>query len=74
MLKTKLWLAQMNLTASSPQKRLDAVRKIRALKEPAAVEVLTKALEDAEPAVRAEIVSALGDIESRHQTAALCIA
>ena len=64
MLKTKLWLAQRNLTASSPQKRLEAVQRIRALKEPAAVEVLVTALEDIEPAVRAEIVSALGDIES----------
>lgn len=64
MLKTKLWLAQVNLTSSSPQKRLEAVQKIRALKDPKAVEVLAKALEDTEPAVRAEIVSALGDIES----------
>jgi HEAT repeat protein len=64
MFNTKLWLAQLNLKASSPQKRLDAVRKIHALKDPAAVEALTAAFEDAEPAVRAEIVSALGDIES----------
>ena len=64
MFKTKLWLAQRNLTASSPQKRLEAVQRIHALKDPAAVEVLVTALEDIEPAVRAEIVSALGDIES----------
>ena len=64
MLNTKLWLAQRNLTASSPQKRLEAVQRIRALKDPAAVEVLTTAMEDLEPAVRAEIVSALGDIDS----------
>lgn len=62
MLNPKLWLLQQNLSASSPQKRLDAVRKIRALKDVAAVDVLAGALEDTEPAVRAEVVAALGDI------------
>lgn len=65
MIGTKLWLAQRGLKSDSPQKRLEAVQRIRALKDPAAVDVLTEALADQEPAVRAEVVSALGDIEDR---------
>lgn len=65
MLNTKLWLAQRGLNSDSAQKRLEAVQRIRALKDPAAIEVLAEALEDPEPAVRAEIVAALGDIEQR---------
>jgi HEAT repeat protein len=65
MLGTKLWLAQRGLTSDSAQKRLEAVQRIRALKDPAAIAVLTEALQDQEPAVRTEVVSALGDIEHR---------
>lgn len=65
MLKTKLWLAQRGLNSDSAQRRLEAVQRIRALKDPDAIEVLVEALRDDEAAVRAEVVSALGDIESR---------
>ena len=65
MLKTKLWLAQRGIRSDSAQNRLKAVQRIRALRDPAAIAVLTEALEDPEPAVRAEVVLALGDIEHR---------
>ena len=65
MLKTKLWLAQRGLNSDSAQRRLEAVQRIRALKDPDAIEVLVEALRDEEAAVRAEVVSALGEIESR---------
>jgi len=63
MLGPKLWIAQRGLNSDSAQKRLEAVQRIRALKDPSAIPVLTEALQDQEPAVRAEVVSALGDIE-----------
>jgi HEAT repeat protein len=63
MLKTKLWLAQRGINSDSAQNRLKAVQRIRALHDPAAIAVLTEALQDPEPAVRAEVVVALGDIE-----------
>jgi len=63
MLNTKLWMAQRGLNSDSAQKRLETIQRIRALQDPAAVEVLTEAMQDQEPAVRAEIVAALGDYE-----------
>lgn len=65
MLNTKLWLAQRGLNSDSAQRRLEAVQRIRALKDPDAIEVLTEALQDQEPAVRVEVVAALGDIDHR---------
>jgi len=65
MLNTKLWLAQRGLNSDSAQKRLEAVRRIRALRDPEAIEALTAAMEDPEPAVRAEVVGALGDIKDK---------
>lgn len=63
MLNTKLWLLQRGSNSDSAQKRLEMVQRIRALKDPAAVQVLMDALRDPEAAVRAEIVAALGDFE-----------
>lgn len=63
MIKTKLWLTQRQLSSSSPQKRLMAVQKLRAMKDPDVVGPLVNALEDPEAAVRTEVVSALGDFE-----------
>ncbi len=65
MLRTKLWLAQRGLKSEAPQKRLEAVQRIRALKEPEAIDVLSEALQDDEPAVRVEVVAALSDLEDR---------
>ena len=65
MLNTKLWLAQRGLNSDSAQKRLEAIQRIRALKDPAAIGVLTEAMQDQEAAVRAEVVAALGDIEDK---------
>ena len=55
MLNTKLWMAQRGLNSDSAQKRLEAVQRIRALKDPEAIEVLTKQMQDPEPAVRVEV-------------------
>lgn len=63
MINTKLWLAQRGLNSDSAQKRLETVQRIRALKDPEAIEVLTDAMQDQEAAVRAEIVAALGDFD-----------
>jgi len=63
MLNTKLWLAQRQLGSSSPQRRLQAVQKLRALGDPDTVEVLISALEDPEAAVRTEVVTALGQFK-----------
>jgi HEAT repeat protein len=63
MIKTKLWLTQRQLSSSSPQKRLEAVQKLRAMKDPDAIGALINALEDPEAAVRTEVVSALGEFE-----------
>ncbi len=60
MVNTKLWLAQRQLAADSPQKRLGAVHKLRDSKDPEAVPVLVAAMNDDEPAVRTEVVAALG--------------
>ncbi len=65
MIGTKLWLAQRGLHSDSAQKRLEAVQRIRALKDPAALAVLVDALQDPEAAVRAEVVFALGELEHR---------
>jgi HEAT repeat protein len=65
MLGAKLWLAQLGLNSEVAQKRLEAVRRIRALKDPAAIAVLAGVLQDSEAAVRAEGVAALGDFKHR---------
>jgi HEAT repeat protein len=65
MLNTKLWMAQRGLNSDSAQKRLEAVQRVRALKDPEAIEVLTKQMQDPEAGVRVEVVAALGDIEDR---------
>jgi HEAT repeat protein len=61
---TKIWLAARQLKADTPQKRMQAVQKLRALDDPAAVEALLGALEDPEAAVRSEVVSALGELRA----------
>lgn len=65
MLNTKLWMAQRGLNSDSAQKRLEAVQRIRALKDPDAIAVLAGAMQDPEAGVRVEVVAALGDIEDR---------
>jgi HEAT repeat protein len=63
MVNTKLWLAHRQLATGSPQKRLEAVQKMRALEDPEAVPFLAEALRDPEAAVRTEVASALGDFK-----------
>lgn len=63
MVNTKLWLAERQLATGSPQKRLEAVHKLRALEDPDGVVVLAEALRDPEAAVRTEAASALGDFK-----------
>lgn len=63
-INTKLWFAQRQLKADTPQKRLQAVQKLRAMDDPAAVEVLIGAMDDPEAAVRTEVVSALGELRA----------
>jgi HEAT repeat protein len=63
-LNTKLWFAARQLKADTPQKRMQAVQKLRALDDPGAVEALVGALEDPEAAVRSEVVSALGELRA----------
>lgn len=63
MVNTKLWLARRQLATGSPQKRLAAVQKLRALGDPAAVTALAEALRDPEPAIRTEVAAALGDFK-----------
>jgi len=60
MVNTKLWLAQRQLATGSPQKRMEAVQKIRALEDPEGVPLLVEALNDGEAAVRTEVAAALG--------------
>ena len=61
MTKTKLWLIQHQLSSSSPQRRLQAVRKLRASTDASAVKLLLEALRDLEGAVRTEAAAALGE-------------
>ncbi len=63
MVNTKLWMAQRQLATGSPQKRLEAVQKLRALEDPEGVPILVDALNDGEAAVRTEAASALGDFK-----------
>ena len=63
MVNPKLWMAQRQLVTGSPQKRMEAVQKVRALEDPEGVPLLVEALNDVEPAVRTEVVSALGDFK-----------
>ena len=65
MTKTKLWLIQHQLSSSSPQRRLQAVRKLRASTDASAVKLLLQALRDLEGAVRTEAAAALGETMDR---------
>ena len=59
--KTKFWLIQHQLSSGSPQRRLQAVRKLRASTDAYAVKLLLEALGDLEGAVRTEAAVALGE-------------
>jgi HEAT repeat protein len=63
MINTKLWLLQRQLRNKSPQKRLDAVQKLRDMDGPEVVASIIQALEDDEPAVRIEAARSLGGFE-----------
>jgi len=63
MINTKLWLLKRQLGADSPQKRLQAVRKLVATNDSEAIDALVGALDDPEAAVRSEAVAALGEFK-----------
>jgi len=65
MTKTKLWLIQHQLSSSSAQRRLEAVRKLRTSIDADAVKLLLEALRDLEGAVRTEAAAALGETMDR---------
>ncbi|MEI2723167.1 MAG: HEAT repeat domain-containing protein [Verrucomicrobiota bacterium] len=64
-------MAQRQLATGSPQKRLEAVQKLRALEDPDGVPFLVEALKDAEVAVRIEVTWALGDFKQPDAVKAL---
>lgn len=63
MVNTKLWLVGRQLRSKSPQRRLRAVQKLRGSSRARAAELLRHAFADADAAVRAEAVAALGELE-----------
>ena len=71
MVNTKLWLAQRQLASDLPQKRLEAVQKLRAFKDEKAGPILVAALNDPEPAVRTEVALALGNFKQTDAVQAL---
>ncbi len=74
MINTKLWLAQRQLGNKFPQKRLEAVQKLRAMEGDGVVAALVQALEDVEPAVRTEAAHALGEFKHEDSTRGLIAA
>ena len=71
MVNTKLWLVQRQLTTGTPQKRMAAVQKLRALQDPEGIPLLMDALNDGEAAVRTEVAAALGDFKQPDAVKAL---
>lgn len=65
MFNTKLWLTERQLGNKSPQKRLEAVQKLRAMEGDGALAALLQAAQDSEAAVRIEACHALGEFKNR---------